>query len=177
MPQVDGTLHRNAVHNSTIEHRNTVYLNDFAHVGKTAGGAHNVERTLAIVVFGEIHRLSREAVGGNHLESMGITEISVEIVRQQLVWKLIIQEFAVEDAALRNEMSNANILITSQIVDVRDPGTTRLATDIRHAIAGTSRNRHHVWEIQLILHKGIEHATRKDATHASPLQDQTCITS
>ena len=95
----------------------------------------------------QIHRPPRQAVGRHHLESVGILEISVEVEGKQLVRKLIVEQLAVEDATLRYQMADANILITRKIVDIGDTGTTRLATHIRHAIAGTSRHRHHVWEV------------------------------
>ena len=71
-------------------------------------------------------------------------------------------------------MANTDILVSGQIIDVRDTSTPRLAAHIRHAITCPSRYSHRIREMNIMLHEGIQYPTGEDPSHASSLKNQTC---
>ena len=70
------------------------------------------------MIFRKIHRLARKTIRGNHLESVGIFKIGIKIVRKQQIRKLIVKQLTVENTPLRYQMSDADILIPRQIIDI-----------------------------------------------------------
>ena len=99
------TLHWYRVDDATIKHRYAVYVHYLAHIRQRSRSTHNVECALAVVAFGEIHRTTRETVGCDHLERSRIVEISVVIERHILVRHLVVEQFGIEDAALREQIA------------------------------------------------------------------------
>ncbi len=64
------------------------------------------------MILGKIHSLARKTIGSNHLETIGILKIGIKIERQELVRKLIVEQFAVEDTPLSYQMANTDILVS-----------------------------------------------------------------
>ena len=68
----------------------------------------------------EIDRMARRTVSGYHFETVGMAEVLVIVKRQQLVGEAVVEQLPVKDAALRDQMFYTYIIISCQIVDVRD---------------------------------------------------------
>ena len=164
-------LYRNTINNSPIQHRDTIHIHDFAHKRQTARSSYNIKRTLTFLIsLRKIHRLPREAIGGYHLKSIGIFKISIKIKRKQLVRKLVVKQLTIKYAALSNKMTDTYILITCQVINIRNTSTTRLPTHIRHAITSTCRNSYHIGEVQIVLHKSIQYTAGENASHSTTFQ-------
>ena len=74
-------------------------------------------------------------------------EIFIEIKRQKLIGKLIVEQFLVEDTALSDKVTQSNVAVTGQIINVRNTRTAGLTAHITHAVTGSCRNRHNVFEV------------------------------
>ena len=135
-----------------------------------------VSQTLAVVILLKIFGTARKAVGSDHLEGGVAAEEGVVVVRDILIRKLVVQQFGVQYATLRYEMAHADIVITRQIVDVLHAGTSRLVAHIRQTVARTCRNSHYMFEVKVVFHKTVEHATCENSSHATALEHQSCIT-
>ena len=81
----------------------------------------------------------------------------------------------VEDAALGEQMAQADVVVLRQQVDVADVRAARLARHIGEPVARSGRHGDDVAEVDLVLHKSVENARREDAAHASTLQNQPCM--
>ena len=92
--------HGDAVHDAAVKHGNAVHHNDAAHVGQTARSHGDVDKPVAVMLFGQVAGRAGEAVCGDHLEFVGIVEICVVVIRQELVGEVFVEKLAVDYAAL-----------------------------------------------------------------------------
>ena len=175
IPAFLGTAQGDAVDDATIEHGDSVDGDHLAHIRQTARRHHDVERTLTVVVLCEIHGAPSQTVGGDHLKVGRVLEVCIKVEGYQLVGEGIIEQLAVEDAPLGEQMSQPHIVVTGKKVDIGYARTTQLTAEVRHAVAGTSRDRHRIREIELMHHEGVEHTTGKHAAHAASFQYQSCL--
>lgn len=72
-------------------------------------------------------------------------------------------------------MANTDILVSGQIIDVRDTGTPRLAAHIRHAITCPSRYSHRIREMNIMLHEGIQYPTSEDPRMPPPSRTKPVV--
>lgn len=111
MPLLHGPHYWYAVYYSSVEHRYAVNIDNLADIRQTAACTNNVKQALAVVLLCKVACTSGQAVGGNHLEDVRIIEECFKIIRQQRIWEIVIKQFTVEDATLRNQMSQTYVLI------------------------------------------------------------------
>ena len=119
--------------------------------------------------------MTGDTVGGDNLEGGRILEVSVVVEGNKLVRKLIVKKLCVENATLRKEMTETDVIVTCHIIYVRDTCTAWLTTHIRHAVACTCRHCHHIIKIETVLHKTIEHTARENSSHSSAFKHQSCV--
>ena len=117
--------------------------------------------------------MTGETVGGDNLEGGWIVEVSIEVEGNILVRELIVKKLSVENATLRKEMTETDVIVTCHIIYVRDTCTTWLTTHIRHAVACSCRHSHHIIKIKTVLHKTIEHTARENSSHSSAFKHQS----
>ena len=125
--------------------------------------------------FGEILGTPRQTVGCNHLKVGCMLEKLIVIERNELVGETIIQQFLIQDTSLGEQITQAQIIVLAQEINVGKARTTGLARNVAHAIACPCRNGNHIMKIKLVLHKSVEHTTGKHASHASSFKNQACI--
>ena len=170
---VDGTHHRDAVDDAAVEHRYAVDIGNTRHVRQRRRRLNNGRQPAGIVLLSEIAGAAGETVGGHHLERSGILPIRLVVEGDYLVGETLIEDVGVEDAALGEETLQRDIAVLTEHVDVRIAGATRLAAHIAQSVAGTCRHGDDVWEVEVVLHKGVEHARGEHPAHASALEHQS----
>ena len=109
---------RDAVYYTPVEHRHTVYVNNLAHVWQTARCHHDIDKTLLVLSLREITRSAGKTIRCNHLKLIGIVEVCIVIIRQQLFGKIFVKKLAVDDASLREEVAQTDVFILEEKIDV-----------------------------------------------------------
>ena len=173
MARGDGALDGDAVHDAAVEHRFAVHVHDGADKGQTTRSLGNLDEALAVAALGEVARLARAGTRGDHLEGGRIPEAGIVVEGQDLVGQAVVHELAVEDAALGDEVFQADVLVFLEHVNVALLGPPALLADIRKAIAGPRRNAHGIVEIDMVVEEIVKHTAGEDTAHSPAFKDES----
>ena len=128
-----------------------------------------------VMTLCQIHGTPRTAIGRHHLERCRVLLVGIIVKREKLIGKPLVNQFRVKNTAIDYQALQRDIIIFLKHVDIRPASPAGLMTHVGKSVAGTSRNSHYIREINLMFHKGIQHTGSEHATHASALENKSCI--
>ena len=166
----DGPFDGDAVNNAAIEHGTIVDLTDGTDVGQTGRCLYYVYQAVAVGVLLHVAGLPGQAVGGHHLETHGAGKVAVVVERENLFGEAVVEHVHINDAARAEQVSQSDILILVQQVDVTELRPSALAGYIRHTVAGSGTDTDAVGNFDMVVHQVVKHSTRKGAAHAASFQ-------
>ena len=108
---VYGTLQRNRVDNTSVQHGNTVYISYGANERKAAGSTDNVDHTVFILFLLKIIGFSGQAIGSHHHITLGRIEVCLIIVWKYMLGKLRKKEIEVQNIPFLKQMFQPDIMI------------------------------------------------------------------
>ena len=176
MSTFNGVQHRNAVHDTSVEHWCAIHIHHTSHIRYSRRSHDDIIKALRILIFREIFRPTCLAIRRHHLKLIPGIHVSIPVERHQFIGEIIVKQLTVEDTSLSHQILQPYIAEVSQHVDIGNTCTPDLAAHIRNAITGSCRYRHHIVEVKSMLHKSIKYPRGKHATHATSFEYQTRIT-
>ena len=86
------------------------------------------------------------------------------------------QQIKVHDITFLQQVFQPDVMVLLQQVDVTELGTPSLTGHVRKSVARPGTDPDGIGKADTTVHKVVEHAARKNTTHASPFQHKAAVT-